>query len=97
MDYLSEHVAWMAWTWQTMIFFSAIAACLVGLTILAVARPETPRVGILGFATTRGDRFFVSLILTAFIFLLSIKIGAENPLYPTLGALIMAAAMFRFA
>ncbi|MCW6507887.1 DUF2160 domain-containing protein [Lichenifustis flavocetrariae] len=97
MDYLSEHLGWMAWTWQTMVFFGSIAACLAILTTLAVVRPETPRVGILGFATTRGDRFFVSLILAAFIFLFFIKIGGDNPLYPAVVALLMAAAMFRFA
>ena len=97
MDYLSEHLAWMAWTWQTFAFFGAIAICLIVLTTLAVLKPETPRAGILGFATTRGDRFFVSLILTAFIFLLFIKIGGDNPLYPAVTALLMAAVMFRFA
>jgi predicted small integral membrane protein len=97
LDYLAEHLAWMAWTWQTALFFGGIALCLVILMILAVARPETPRKGILGFATTRGDRFFVSLILTAFIFLFFIKTGGDNPLYPTAAALFVAAAMFRFA
>ena len=97
MDYLAEHFAWMAWTWQTMLFFVGIATCLVVLTILAVVKPETPHVGILGFATTRGDRFFVSLILAAFIFLFFVKLGGENPLYPAAAALLMAAAMFRFA
>ena len=97
MDTLFDHLAWMAWTWQTMVFFGAIAACLTVLTVLAVLRPETPKVGLLGFATTRGDRFFVSLILAAFIFLFFIRIGGENPLYPSLGALLMAMALFRFA
>jgi predicted small integral membrane protein len=96
-DSLSEHLAWMAWTWQTMLFFGGIATCLVVLTVLAVVKPETPHAGILGFATTRGDRFFVSLILAAFIFLAFIKFGGDNPIYPTLTALVVAAAMFRFA
>jgi predicted small integral membrane protein len=96
MNSLSERVAWMAWTWQTMIFFGAIGACLILLTTLAVARPETPHKGVLGFATTRGDRFFVSLILSAFIFLFFIKLGVENPVYPATAALLTAAAMFRF-
>ena len=97
MDYLSARLAWMAWTWQTALFFVLIAMALAFLLTLAVLRPETPRVGILRFATTRGDRFFVSLLVTAFIFLLSIKIGVENFAYPAIAALIMAAVMFRFA
>ena len=97
MDYLAEHFAWMAWTWQTFAFFGGILACLVVLTTLAVVKPETPHAGILGFATTRGDRFFVSLILSAFIFLIFVKVGGENPLYPVAAALLMSAVMFRFA
>ena len=97
MSDLADHLAWMAWTWQTMVFFGCIAAALAGLTLLAVYRPETPRPGILRFATTRGDRFFVSLILAAFIFLLAIKLGIENPLYPGVVALLATAVLFRFA
>ncbi len=96
-DILAEHFAWMAWTWQTALFFGGIAACLVVLTALAVAKPETPHRGMLGFATTRGDRFFVSLICAAFIFLVFVKTGGENPLVPTAAALLVAAALFRFA
>ena len=68
MDYLAEHIGWMAWTWQTIVFFASIAVILVIMTLLAVYRPETPHVGILGFATTRSDRLFVSLLATAFVF-----------------------------
>lgn len=97
MDYLSEHLGWMAWTWQTMAFFGAIAAALIVLTLLAVVRPETPRPGVLVFATTRGDRFFVSLILAAFVFLVFIKLGDGNMIYPSIAALVGAALIFRFA
>lgn len=97
MTEVADHLAWMAWTWETMAFFGCIAAALVVLTLLAVYRPETPRAGILRFATTRGDRFFVSLILSAFIFLIAIKLGVENPLYPGAVAVLTAAVLFRFA
>ncbi len=53
-------LAWMAWTWQTALFFCLVALALIILTLLAIYRPETPRVGILRFPTTRGDRFFVT-------------------------------------
>ena len=90
-------LAWMAWTWQTILFFALIAAALAGLTALAVLRPETPRPGLLRFATTRGDRFFVSLLASAFIFLGFIRFGGENFLYPAAAARLLAAVMFRFA
>jgi predicted small integral membrane protein len=60
-------IAWMAWTWQTALFFAAIAAMLVVMSVLSIMRPEMERVGVLGIPTTRGDRLFISLLGTAFI------------------------------
>ena len=97
MDWFSEHIAWMAWTWQTIVFFALIATCLATLTTLAVLRPETPHTGILRFATTRGDRFFVSLLLAAFVFLGFIRFGGQDFIYPAIAALLLAVVMFRFA
>jgi len=65
-----DSIAWMAWTLPTAIFFSLLAATLAVMTWLAVAYPETERVGVLRIPTTRGDRLFISLILTAVIHLL---------------------------
>ena len=65
-----ENVAWMAWTPPTAIFFGLLAATLAVMTWLAVAYPEAERVGILRIPTTRGDRLFISLIMTAVIHLL---------------------------
>jgi predicted small integral membrane protein len=91
-------MGWMAWTWQTAAFFVAIAALLVIMTLLAVFRPETPRRGILRFPTTRGDRLFVSLVGSAFIFIIWIRItGGDNVYFPIAGALLYSAAMFRYA
>ena len=58
---------WMAWTWPTAAFFATIALCLLALSVLAIRYPETPRRGVLGIETTRGDRFFIGLLGMAFI------------------------------
>src|SRR5439155_5664630 len=65
-----ESIAWMAWTPPTAIFFVLLAMTLAVMTWLAVAYPEAERVGILRIPTTRGDRLFISLIMTAVIHLL---------------------------
>jgi predicted small integral membrane protein len=65
-----ENIAWMAWTLPTAIFFVMLVATLAVMTWLAVAYPETERVGILRIPTTRGDRLFISLIIAAAIHLL---------------------------
>ena len=91
-------LAWMAWTWATAGFFLVILLLLVLMTVLAIYRPETPKRGVLGFPTTRGDRLFVSLVGSAIIFVVWIRVtGGDNLYYPTAIALIYGAAMFRFA
>ena len=97
MDQASNPIAWMAWTWPTVVFFGSIAVVLVIMTLLAVYRPETPRVGILHFATTRGDRLFASFLASAFLFLIFIRFGGQNFLYPLAGSLLVAAIMLRLA
>ena len=89
--------AWMAWTPQTAIFFAFIALSLVVLTLFAIYRPEMPRRGILGFPTTRGDRFFVSLLGSAFICILWIRLGGGELWYALAICIPFAVAMFRFA
>jgi predicted small integral membrane protein len=49
------------------------------MTWLAVAYPEAERVGILRIPTTRGDRLFISLIMTAVIHLLWIGFVGTDP------------------
>ena len=91
-------MAWMAWTWQTAVFFALIVLALTVMTLLAVYRPETPRRGILRFPTTRGDRLFVSLVGSAFIFILWIRFtGGDNVYFPIVGAILYSIAMFRYA
>ena len=89
-------MAWMAWTVPTALFFAIIATLLVTFTILAVRYPETPRLGILGIETTRGDRLFITLLGSAFINL--VWLAVLGP--PVWGALIVclvyALAVFRW-
>ena len=89
--------AWMAWTWQTAVFFVLIAATLATMTTLALRHPEAPRRGILRFPTTRGDRLFVTLLGAAVIHILWIGFGGDA-VWPAIGASVLfGAAMFRWA
>ena len=90
-------LAWMAWTWQTAIFFGFVAFALIILTLLAIYRPETPRKGILCFPTTRGDRFFVSMVGSAFIFIVWMRLGGGSLWYPLGISILYGIAMFRYA
>lgn len=59
----------MYWTQPTAIFFSAIAAMLVLMTVLQLVWPTRERRGFLPIPTTRGDRLFIGLLGSAWIHL----------------------------
>ena len=90
-------LGWMAWTWETALFFCLVGVALIVLTLLAIYRPETPRVGILRFPTTRGDRFFVTMIGSAFIFIFWMRFGGGALWYPLAASVFYGTAMFIFA
>ena len=88
-------LSWMAWTWQTAVFFGFIALALAGMSVWEWRSPGgAPRRGILALDTTRGDRLFISLLLAAYIHL--IWLAATG--LPLWGATIVAAmaAVFVF-
>ncbi len=63
-------LSWMAWTWPTAAFFCFVLLCLVSMVVWEWRRPGgAPRRGALGLDTTRGDRLFITLLGSAFIFL----------------------------
>jgi predicted small integral membrane protein len=61
---------WMAWTWPTALFFIGLFVVMGIITYIEVKKPGTSeRHGALGLTTTRGDRLFLSLLGSAYIFL----------------------------
>lgn len=63
-------LSWMAWTTPTALFWVGIVSCLIGMCVWEYFSPGgNPRVGVLRFETTRGDRLFISLLGSAFIHL----------------------------
>ncbi|RJE79701.1 DUF2160 domain-containing protein [Paracoccus sp. JM45] len=89
-------MSWMAWTMPTALFFATIAGLLIVFSILAIRFPETPRTGVLGIETTRGDRLFITLLGSAFINLAWLGLmGLAQP-WALLVCLVYAAAVFRW-
>lgn len=58
---------WMAWTPVTAGFFIVIGCMLAGMTVWQIVSPTVERRGFLPIATTRGDRFFIGLLVSAYI------------------------------
>lgn len=92
------NLSWMAWTTPTVIFFVVIACLLITMMVWERFSPGGgPRIGILQFETTRGDRLFLSLLGAAFINLGWLAfIGGGPELWKALGvSLIYALLVFR--
>jgi predicted small integral membrane protein len=91
-------LSWMAWTWQSAMFFVLFFATLGAMTTLALRSPEMDRIGILGLPTTRGDRLFLTLLGAAFIHLGWMALAGEAPLWgASILSLFFGAAIFRWA
>ncbi len=76
------NLKWMAWTTPTAAFFIIIFCLLIAMTIWEMKSPGgNPRVGILHFETTRGDRLFVSLLGSAYIHIIWLALFPELALW----------------
>jgi predicted small integral membrane protein len=86
---------WMAWTPATLAVFVGIFTAMGILTALEIRHPGgDERTGVLGLTTTRGDRLFISLLGTSYIFLAWLGLMGM-PLWWPLG-LSIAWAVFTF-
>ena len=84
-------LSWMAWTIPTAIFFIVIFSLIALMGVWERASPGGgPRVGVLGIETTRGDRLFLSLLISAFATLTYLNLIGP----PLWGALAVDAVIF---
>lgn len=91
------NLSWMAWTKPTVIFFVVIFCLLISMSIWEAFRPGGgPRVGLLRFETTRGDRLFLSLLGSAFIHLAWLLFATSNLWWAMGVSLLYAVFVFSF-
>ena len=70
--------SWMAWTLPTALFFLTIFTLLIGMAVWEYFSPGgNPRIGILRFETTRGDRLFIGLLSAAYVNLIFVGISGK--------------------
>lgn len=63
-------LGWMAWTWPTAFVFIGIFSAIALMAVLEIRNPGgDERDGVFGLTTTRGDRLFMTLLGSAYIFL----------------------------
>ncbi len=91
------NLSWMAWTKPTAIFFVVIVCLLLLMSLWEFIRPGGgPRVGLLRFETTRGDRLFLSLLGSAFINLAWLGLVDANLWWGLGVSLLYAVFVFSF-
>lgn len=74
---------WMAWTAPTAVLFALIIGALIVLAIWEKLSPTVMRKGFLPMPTTRGDRFFIGLLATAFVHMAWIGLTMASPWWAT--------------
>lgn len=89
--------SWMAWTLPTALFFGAIFLMILAMGVWEYFSPGGhPRVGVLRFETTRGDRLFVSLLGSAFIHLIWLGVTDASLWWALALSLVYAVGVFRY-
>jgi len=89
-------LGWMAWTWQTALFFIVIFLMLVAMGFWSVKAPQAPRHGLLGIETTPGDRLFLSLLGSAWICLAWLAMLGGPLWWALVVCVVYALAVFRW-
>jgi len=88
---------WMAWSFPTAMFFLTIFLLLALMAVWEYASPGgNPRVGMLRFETTRGDRLFVSLLGSAFIHLAWLGLIGPSLWWALALSVVYAIGVFRY-
>jgi len=76
-------LTWMAWTWPTGLFFIGLFTAMAIITVIEIKKPGTSeRKGALGLTTTRGDRLFLTMLGSAYIFLAWLGLFGEPLWWP---------------
>ena len=89
-------LSWMAWTWPTALFFLGLFGAMGIITVIEIKKPGTSeRKGVLGLTTTRGDRLFLTMLGSAYIFLAWLGLIGEPLWWPLAISLAWGVFCFR--
>ena len=86
-------LSWMAWTLPTALIFVGIFSAMAVLIMIEIKYPGgQERKGMFGLITTRGDRLFISLLGSSYIFLAWLGF-VGTPLWWPLGISVVASIL----
>jgi len=87
---------WMYWTKPTAIFFTSIFLMLCGMLIWELVSPTIERKGFLMIPITRGTRFFLGLLGSAYIHLAWLGLTDLSLWYGTVISVIWIVVVMRW-
>jgi len=88
---------WMAWTRTTIAFFLFLVSAITTMGLIERAYPGgAPRTGVFAIDTTRGDRLFITLLGSAFIFLGWLYFFGTPLWGPLVISIVWGAFVFRY-
>ena len=87
---------WMYWTKQTAVFFIVIFLMLCGMLVWELVSPTIERRGFLMIPTTRGTRFFLGLLGSAYIHLAWLGLTDLSLWYATILSAVWVAVVMRW-
>jgi predicted small integral membrane protein len=86
-------MGWMAWTRPSAIFFALILGMIGVLLVWELVSPTRERKGFLPMPTTRGDRFFIGLLVSAFVHMAWLGLSSMTPWIATAIAVVLMLAI----
>jgi len=89
-------MSWMAWTLPTTLFFIGIGCALAGMTLWQLRAPSADRRGFLPLVTGAGDRFFISLLASAFLHVGWLAVTDAPVLIVSVLSLLLAVVVMRW-
>jgi predicted small integral membrane protein len=87
---------WMYWTKPTAIFFISIFLMICGMLVWELVSPTVERRGFLMIPTTRGTRFFLGLLGSAYIHLAWLGLTDLALWYATIVSLVWVIVVMRW-
>ena len=78
-------IDWMHWTLPSAVGVIGLILIIVGLNVYDVFKPGFERKGFLPMETNRGDRVFISILVSIIVWFLWLKFVPDRTIAYTLG------------
>ena len=86
----------MFWTWPTAAFFIVLALAITFMGVWDSRTPSLKHKGFLPIPFTRGERFFINVVILIGVTLIWLAVTDANPLYAVAIAVVIDGVIDRY-